>query len=187
MARHKSALQIHSYLRRHLYPWKARPLQRSNTKNGGVFITGIRHWSTPVYTRVAIDLSDQVQYEAARVPDPDRIYFDLHGARLAPSLTAKSMDVSDTASGGFLRRIRIAPSSGNTTRVVLDVSHVSEYSAFFLPNPWRLIVDIHGSLAGTGANQASPVSNAQPEPANTTRCPVLSRASDELRPNHRRT
>ena len=145
-------------------PMESAPPLTGNTKNGGVFITGIRHWSTPVYTRVAIDLSDQVQYEAARVPDPDRIYFDLHGARLAPSLTAKSMDVSDTASGGFLRRIRIAPSSGNTTRVVLDVSHVSEYSAFFLPNPWRLIVDIHGSLAGTGANQASPVSNAQVSP-----------------------
>ncbi len=42
-------------------------------------VTGIRHWSTPTYTRVAIDLGDDVTYEAARVPSPDRIYFDLHG------------------------------------------------------------------------------------------------------------
>ena len=49
-------------------------------------VTGIRHWSTATYTRVAIDLGDNVTYEAARVPNPDRIYFDLHGARLAQEL-----------------------------------------------------------------------------------------------------
>ena len=49
-------------------------------------VSGIRHWSTPVYTRIAIDLQDQVSYQAARVPGPDRIYFDLYGARLDPAL-----------------------------------------------------------------------------------------------------
>ncbi|MGI8771125.1 MAG: N-acetylmuramoyl-L-alanine amidase [Acidobacteriaceae bacterium] len=105
-------------------------------------VTGVRHWSTPVYTRVAIDLQDQVQYEAARVPNPDRIYFDLHGAKIAPELIGKSVDVTDD---GFLKRIRVAQFSNDVTRIVLDVSQVSEYSAFFLPNPWRLIIDIHGS------------------------------------------
>ncbi|HEY6413930.1 MAG TPA: N-acetylmuramoyl-L-alanine amidase, partial [Edaphobacter sp.] len=45
-------------------------------KGGLAQVTGIRHWSTPNYTRVAIDLGDDVTYEAARVPNPDRIYFD---------------------------------------------------------------------------------------------------------------
>jgi N-acetylmuramoyl-L-alanine amidase len=31
-------------------------------------------------------------------------------------------------------------------RVVLDVDDVAEYSAFLLPNPYRLIIDIHGKL-----------------------------------------
>jgi N-acetylmuramoyl-L-alanine amidase len=104
-------------------------------------VTNVRHWSTPVYTRVAIDLQDQVQYEAARVPDPDRIYFDLHGARVAPELIGRTVDVTDD---GFLRRIRVAQFSNDVTRIVLDVNQVTEYSAFFLPNPWRLIIDIHG-------------------------------------------
>ena len=43
-------------------------------KGGLAQVTGIRHWSTPNYTRVAIDLGDDVTYEAARVPNPDRIY-----------------------------------------------------------------------------------------------------------------
>jgi N-acetylmuramoyl-L-alanine amidase len=104
-------------------------------------VTGIRHWSTPNYTRVAIDLGDDVTYEAARVPNPDRIYFDLHGTRLAQELSGKSFTVTDD---GFLKRIRAAQFSNDMTRVVLDVNDVTEYSAFLLPNPYRLIIDIHG-------------------------------------------
>ena len=109
-------------------------------------ITGIRHWSTPVYTRVAIDLQDEVRYEAVRVPNPDRIFFDLHGARLSPELIGRSVEVIDD---GFLKQIRAAQFSNDVTRIVLDVSDVSEYSAFFLPNPSRLIIDIHGSQKHT--------------------------------------
>jgi N-acetylmuramoyl-L-alanine amidase len=104
-------------------------------------VTGIRHWSTPDYTRVAIDLGDDVTYEAARVPNPDRIYFDLHGTRLAQELVGKSFSVTDD---GFLKKIRAAQFSNDMTRVVLDVNDVTEYSAFLLPNPYRLIIDIHG-------------------------------------------
>ena len=103
-------------------------------------VTGIRHWSTPDYTRVAIDLEDEVKYEAGRIPDPDRIFFDLHGTKLASELVGKTFDVQD----GFLRRIRIAQYQIGETRLVLDVDDVSDYSAFLLPNPYRLIVDIHG-------------------------------------------
>ncbi|MEO6801959.1 MAG: N-acetylmuramoyl-L-alanine amidase [Granulicella sp.] len=104
-------------------------------------VSGIRHWSTPSYTRVVIDLGDNVTYEAARVPNPDRIYFDLHGTRLAPELVAKNFSVTDD---GFLKRIRAAQFRDQMTRVVLDVNDVTEYSAFLLPNPYRLIIDIHG-------------------------------------------
>ncbi len=115
-------------------------------------VTGIRHWSTPVYTRVAIDLQDEVQYEAARVPVPDRIFFDLHGARLAPELIGRSFDVTDD---GFLKRVRAAQFSNDVTRIVLDVSDVSEYSAFFLPNPPRLIIDVHGRKPGESSTLPS--------------------------------
>jgi N-acetylmuramoyl-L-alanine amidase len=121
-------------------------------------VTGIRHWSTPVYTRVAIDLEDEVQYEAVRVPNPDRIFFDLHGARLSPELIGKSDQVIDD---GFLKQIRAAQFSNDVTRIVLDVSNVSEYSAFFLPNPPRLIIDVHGSRSR--AKPAYSVSNPEQE------------------------
>jgi N-acetylmuramoyl-L-alanine amidase len=103
-------------------------------------VTGIRHWSTPDYTRVAIDLEQEVKYEAGRVPNPDRIFFDLHDTKLASTLVGKTFEVSD----GFLRRVRIAQFQKGMVRVVLEVDDVSDYSAFLLPNPYRLIVDIHG-------------------------------------------
>jgi N-acetylmuramoyl-L-alanine amidase len=148
-------------------------------------VSGIRHWSTPVYTRIAIDLQDQVSYQAARVPGPDRIYFDLYGARLDASLNGRSVEVIDD---GFLKRIRAAQFSNNVTRIVLDVSSVSDYSAFLLPNPWRLIIDIHGLKPGTtqttnlaslppasAARSASPIANsfaAQPPITNPQQTPA---------------
>jgi len=112
-------------------------------------VTGIRHWSTASYTRVAIDLDvqggdDTVRYEAARVENPDRIFFDLHHAKVSQQLAGKSFSVTDD---GFLTRVRAAQFSDEVTRVVLDVHAVAEYSAFLLPNPTRLIIDIHGKQA----------------------------------------
>src|SRR5208337_1840231 len=40
--------------------------------------------------------------------------------------------------------IRVAQYQPGYTRVVLEVADVSDYSAFLLPNPYRLIIDIHG-------------------------------------------
>jgi len=138
-------------------------------------VTGIRHWSTNTYTRIAIDLEAEVHYEAARVLNPDRIYFDLLGTRLAPELIGKSFDVTDE---GYLRRIRIAQFQGDRTRVVLDVSDVSDYSAFLLPNPWRLIIDIHGgrpvqTVAQTPAPSLTrPEFSATPAPAKIQPLPI---------------
>ena len=108
-------------------------------------VTGIRHWSTPDYTRVAIDLEQEVKYEAGRVSNPDRIFFDLHDTKLASTLAGKTFDVSDS----FLRRVRVAQFQKNMVRVVLEVDAVSDYSAFLLPNPYRLIIDIHGRKPNT--------------------------------------
>ncbi len=128
-------------------------------------VTGIRHWSTASYTRVAIDLNvapgEEIKYEAARVENPDRIFFDLGHAKLAPEMVGKSFSVTDD---GFLTRVRAAQFTGDVTRVVLDVHHVTEYSAFLLPNPLRLIIDIHGGQEKpeTGSRKPEVASAAVP-------------------------
>ena len=103
-------------------------------------VTRIRHWSTPDYTRVAIDLEGEIKFGSQRIAHPERIFFDLRDTKLASTLVGKSFDVDD----GFLKKIRVAQFQPGRTRIVLEVADLSEYDAFLIPNPYRLIIDIHG-------------------------------------------
>jgi N-acetylmuramoyl-L-alanine amidase len=103
-------------------------------------VTAIRHWSTPDYTRVAIDIEGDVKFTSQRIASPARIFFDLKDTKLASTLVGKSFDVDD----GFLKKVRVAQFAPGRTRVVLEVDNLSEYDAFLLPNPYRLIIDVHG-------------------------------------------
>ena len=106
-------------------------------------VTGVRHWSAPDYTRVAIDVEQDVKFESQRISHPDRIFFDLRGTKLASTLVGKTFDVDD----GFLRKIRVAEFQPGRTRVVLEVDDLASYNAFLLPNPYRLIIDVHGKTS----------------------------------------
>jgi N-acetylmuramoyl-L-alanine amidase len=103
-------------------------------------VTGVRHWSTPDYTRVAIDVEQEVKFGSQRISNPDRIFFDLRDTKLASTLVGKTFDVDD----GFLKKIRVAEFEPGRTRIVLEVDDLASYDAFLLPDPYRLIIDIHG-------------------------------------------
>lgn len=122
----------------------------SNEEGDGKFprVTSIRHWSTPDYTRVAIDLEQDVRFASQRIDHPDRIFFDLYDTKLASTLVGKTFDVDD----GFLKKIRVAQFKPGKTRVVLEVDDLSDYDAFLLPNPSRLIIDIRGTETARPAN-----------------------------------
>ncbi len=112
-------------------------------------VTSIRHWSTPDYTRVAIDLEQDIKFGSQRIDHPDRIFFDLYDTKLASTLVGKTFDVDD----GFLKKIRVAQFKPGKTRVVLEVDDLSDYDAFLLPNPSRLIIDIHGKQTAGAKNR----------------------------------
>ena len=115
--------------------------EASEARSGGLpRVTGIRHWSTPDYTRVAIDVESDVKFSSQRIDSPARIFFDLPDTKLASTLVGKSFDVED----GFLKKVRVAQFARGNTRVVLEVDNLSDYDAFLLPDPYRLIIDIHG-------------------------------------------
>ncbi len=103
-------------------------------------VTGVRHWSTPDYTRVAIDVEQEVKFGSERISNPDRIFFDLRDTKLASTLVGKTFDVDD----GFLKKIRVAEFQPGRTRIVLEVDDLASYDAFLLPDPYRLIIDVHG-------------------------------------------
>ena len=101
-------------------------------------ITGIRHWSSADSSTVVLDLQDQVQYEAHRLANPDRIYFDLHDTSLAADLVGKTIDIGD----GLLARVRVAQPVSGLTRIVLETKGNSNYSVSLEPNPYRLVVQV---------------------------------------------
>jgi N-acetylmuramoyl-L-alanine amidase len=126
-------------------------------------VTGIRHWSSAASSTVAIDLKDQVQYEAHRLSQPERIYFDIHDTALAPGLFGKTIEVGDE----LLVRIRVAQPMPGVSRVVLETKGGSNFSVSLESNPYRLLVELRrsGATAQLSAklNLFTPRPIAQPE------------------------
>lgn len=101
----------------------------------------VRVWNADNYTRIVIDLGGKAKYQAARISNPDRIYFDIQNAKLSAGLLHQSIDVPD---GGYLKAVRVAQNSLNAVRVVLEITQAKDYSVFQLANPDRLVVDVYG-------------------------------------------
>lgn len=108
-------------------------------------LTSIRFLSSKTYTRVMMDLSQEVRYETHRLKEdparglPPRVYIDLIGARLA-------MDSKEpiTVQDGLLRQVRAGQFSPGVVRVVFDTTSLRDYKTFLLPDPFRLVIDIQG-------------------------------------------
>jgi N-acetylmuramoyl-L-alanine amidase/putative methionine-R-sulfoxide reductase with GAF domain len=101
-------------------------------------VTGIQYSSLADSTTVVLNLEDQVQYEAHRLANPDRIYFDLHDTQLASNLAWKSIEVDDA----LVKRIRVAQPVTGMTRIVLETTAHADFSVSLEPNPYRLVVEV---------------------------------------------
>jgi len=101
-------------------------------------VTGIEHSSSADSSTVVVNLEDQAQYEAHRLANPDRIYFDLHNTQLASNLAWKSIEVGDA----LLKRIRVAQPVTGMTRIVLETKANTDFSVSLEPNPYRLVVEV---------------------------------------------
>src|SRR5277367_2694294 len=102
-------------------------------------------------TRVTIDLEDTVQYSSARIANPDRIFFDLHSARLTPEVARGNVQVT----GNLLTGVRVAQNHSGVVRVVLDVNGVKDYAASLLSNPPQLVIFLYSTVRnGDGVRTA---------------------------------
>lgn len=128
---------------------KKEQVRGAETPAGKVFLTAIRNTSSESYTRVTMELSSEARYETRSLKEdltkglPPRIYVDLIGARLTMDST-QPIAVQD----GLLRQVRVGQFTPEVVRVVLDMSSLTGYNAFLLPDPYRLVIDIQGRKAG---------------------------------------
>jgi N-acetylmuramoyl-L-alanine amidase len=95
------------------------------------------------FTRVTIDLEDSVQYTSGRIANPERIFFDLHAARLTPEIARGNIHVE----GALLIGVRVAQNHAGVVRVVLDVNGVKDYAASLMNHPPQLLIDLYGNAA----------------------------------------
>jgi N-acetylmuramoyl-L-alanine amidase len=138
-----------------------------DTDKSGQQVSRIRTWNADTYTRIVIDVGTKVKYQAARISGPDRIYFDIEGAKLSSTLLHKPVDLDG---GGFLKTVRVAQNQSGVVRVVLEVNRVTDYSVFLLPDPYRLVVDVYGTAAGV--EEAAHSTAPAPGPTTTAELPA---------------
>jgi N-acetylmuramoyl-L-alanine amidase len=106
----------------------------------------IRHWSTPNYTRVVIDLDRPVKYTSHLLnadpshKKPRRLYVDLKNARVP-----RSIDSVISIKDGLLQSARAGQNTLKTVRVVLDIESIGGYKIFHLYDPFRIVVDVRGT------------------------------------------
>jgi N-acetylmuramoyl-L-alanine amidase len=120
----------------------------NNDSGEEIRVTAVQHWSGPDYTRITVDLEQDVQFESQHIDHPERIFFDLKNARLSSDLIGKSFNVDD----GLVKRVRVAQYKPGRARIVIETADRAEYTASLLLNPPRLIIDVHNS--NSAPNQA---------------------------------
>ncbi len=117
----------------------------------------------PDSTEVIIELEDSVEYLSGRISNPDRIYFDLHAAKLSPNVAKGDVKVS----GNLLSKVRVAQNQSGVVRVVLDVNGVQDYAASLLKKPTRLVIELYGAghvLKPEAVETAKAIDNTKPSP-----------------------
>ena len=132
----------------------------------------VRHISSGSYSRVIMDLSAEVRHETHVLKEdsvkalPPRIYVDLFETRLAMDAT-QPIVVQDR----LLRQVRVGQFSPDVVRVVLDMTSLTDYKTFLLPDPYRLVIDIQGE--GNGGERAlSDKGKVAPPPAAKKEAPT---------------
>ena len=111
------------------------------------YVLPVKYWSSNDYTRVVIKASGPVTYQERLLEKqgdlPRRLYIDFQQSYIEPKYRAP-VPIED----GLLKQIRTGQFTPETVRVVLDIQSISNYKIFSLPDPFRVVIDVHGeSLA----------------------------------------
>ena len=108
-------------------------------------VSGIRYWSSHEYTRIVIDVDSTVIYTQENLKNPDRLFIDIHNSKLSSEIK-EPISIND----GLLKNVRAGQNQKDLVRVVLELDSISSYSIINLNNPFRIVIDVDGSLKKDG-------------------------------------
>lgn len=144
-ARHKSS-KIMAGLENLLEKGKTKQIAKKGLEGRKLrLVHDIRHWSTPTYTRVVVDVDNPVAYKKrllkrdVKLKKPSRLFVDIYNAWISKDIES-SIPIKD----GLLKRARAAQYNRRTVRVVLDIENMEDYKIFHLYDPFRIVIDVQG-------------------------------------------
>jgi N-acetylmuramoyl-L-alanine amidase len=139
---------------------------RSDPGSGDVTVLkDVKRTVLPDGVRLTVELDGEIAYHQEEIDNPRRVFFDLKNVKTVPALQDASLKYTDDV----VKEIRLGRHPQNTTRVVVDLVGVSNYTVYPLYSPYRLVIDCRR----TSATAAAPV--AAPTPI-----PTIARASSPM-------
>jgi N-acetylmuramoyl-L-alanine amidase len=127
-----------------------------------ISVTDVRHWSLGDVTRIAVQTTGEFRYKSQKLSNPDRIYFDILGAR---QRVVKTIEHSITVDDGLVRNIRLAQNKRTVTRIVLDLGVGVTVTASQLSSPDRLMIEIRRKQSAPSLSKTSTL----PQPGQTAK------------------
>ncbi|MCC5797215.1 MAG: N-acetylmuramoyl-L-alanine amidase [Methylophaga sp.] len=153
-------------------------------------VEGIRMSQGDDTTRLVLDMSGQVEYNAFLLANPDRLVIDISNAKQNANLAIPALDQTP------VRTIRQGTPQQSTLRLVLDLHQSVRFETRRLPphqdHPHRLVIDLFtdqgpgGTAVTTVASKSSTsttsTSSQASEPSNTQASPQTAEAPSRDEP-----
>ncbi|MFI5397494.1 MAG: N-acetylmuramoyl-L-alanine amidase [Candidatus Binatia bacterium] len=142
-------------------------------------VRGVRYITTPNTSRLVVECSAPVHYRLQRIrarPEfgvPARVYVDFLDSQLSSDARA-AVELPE----GPLLRVRAGEPAVATSRLILDVPGLTEFGAFSMTDPFRLIIDVRGTpRAGPTKTMTRPDNATQGGPLLPESSPKLATAA----------
>ena len=118
------------------------------TAGAATWVTAVRVWPAPDYTRVTIESQNVIHYKVFSLENPDRLVVDLNDTRLGAELDQLPSRIAPNDS--FVSGARVAQFKPGVTRVVFDLAQKVNPQVFALKPigdyGHRLVVDIYPTV-----------------------------------------
>lgn len=125
------------------------PVSRPKQLNS---LSPVKYWSSEDYSRIVLQTTAPVSFKAnvGEQKSGDKVrqlYVDLAQSYVPPKLRTPIL-VQD----GLLKEVHSTQIGAETVRIILELESLAEYKIFSLTDPFRVIVDIHGTVKTTTPN-----------------------------------
>ena len=110
-------------------------------RSGPATVQNIRFWTHEDYTRVVVEIDDEVGYRFEELPRPHRLFVDLRDTRLGSKLS-RIKNFTLPVGDSLIQQVRVGQNRRTVSRVVFDLEQAVNHSVFWLSNPGRFVIEV---------------------------------------------